>query len=183
MARLTLLPVVALVFLAGCLGLGSRAEHVWSVALEPLEEGAYTLEIPFLVAAGGEDRTLDALRQGVRVTAGDATITWAGEGSVLIVEANGAVALEARHQFRGDVGQREAFSSWTIPREDIRRADGGGPPVHVAWTVDFSGGEGHTCWAEAHLEAHVPSDGAASLTAQGTEPGPGSGTPWATECA
>lgn len=177
------LTIAAALMAAGCTSPwgGERAEHRWSVAIDAAGDDTYSVEVPFLTAEGaqpGRVQILDALRERVQVRAGDAELTWVRNGTHLRIDAQGPVEVAAVHSFRGSVEEREAFLSWRMASEEVVRA-GQGPAVDVDWAIDFSGGKGHTCWAEAQRTARLdPGDARAPLAG-----GEGDGRGFPAECA
>lgn len=166
---LLLLPVLSL---PGCIeDTEDTATHRWSAAIHPEDGGPWEIELPFLIAV--QDRALpplEALREQINVLPGSLQIDWLDhpEGH-LHIRGQGPATLEAHRTFRGDVGEREAFLDWHAAGGEVRSLAGGA--LNITWSVDHSGGTGHTCWQRGMYEAELPAQGKAWLRDSGL-PGP-----------
>jgi hypothetical protein len=126
------------------------AEHTWSVRIEPETSGAYSIEIPFLQIVQADDireLALERLRERINVTNGTGSFEFAENGTRIRIAADGGITLEANRSFSGDVREREAFLSWDMQGNEVKRKAPGGPGIGLTWEVDFAAGTGHSCWA------------------------------------
>lgn len=183
LAALVLVGVGALFLMSGGSPF-SRGHHEWRIVVEPQGEGTWALFAPRIMG-GDEDaaRALDAMLSELTVTEGRAG--FALDHMRIRIDGEGRAVLVARREFSSmdAVGEREAFSRWSVPALNVTHVEG--PALDVTWSVDFSGGEGHTCWATQALRASVASGESRSLAvAEGPSPPPGSGArPWPVLCA
>jgi hypothetical protein len=145
---------IGAILLTGCMdprpGESQTAEHRMTLLLEPDGPGLYELDVPFIMAhRHQEDRmvVLEEFRDSVRVISGDAVFEWTENRTRFVVSGSGPVVIEANRTFMGDVQEREAFFDWQMTDLEIRRAVSSEVTIRVEWDIDFSAGEGHSCWA------------------------------------
>lgn len=184
--------LVVLTFAAGGFALievgtgntGAPASYRFTVALEPSGPGTYTATVP-LPTGGDTARAAspvgEAFLDQLEVTAGDASIEQVSPDR-LRIEAKGPVTVEARYAFWGSIGHREAFTDWRLANATATRGPGGPANVTVVWSVDFSGGQGHTCWAAGSANVTLAPDQAGPLRAGGGGEGE-TARPWMAACA
>jgi hypothetical protein len=159
----------------------SRGHHDWRVVVEPDGGGAWALFVPRIMASDGDTgEPLDAMLSTLAVTEAG----FALDHMRMRIDGEGRAVLVARSEFSGmgPVGEREAFSHWRVTNLSLMHA--GGPPLDVTWAVDFSGGEGHTCWSSATYRARVEGNATADLMADAATGPPGDAMrPWPVLCA
>ncbi len=175
-----------------------QAEHGWRLEVEPADPGSYRLFVPFL-AWEEEPRpaVLETLADRVAVVAGQGHVelTWEASlvnvsgpngsqqatlpsGPWVIVEAEGPVTVETRYSFYGSVGDREAFTGYRVHSLNAT-TEGQAPDLDVRLALSFSGGSGHTCWADGEVSGTVPSDEVGRLgPREPWEPIGGAGDGW-----
>lgn len=167
MAALVLFAVVTAPLLALGIGLGEpqKAEHAWQVRLEPGEDDqAYTVELPFLVATDPEDRALlDRFRDRLVVEEGQARVDLVEDGSWLRIEAQGPIEIVAEDAYYGTIGHRELMTDLTVPTANGTLTASGDLSLAVGITFSFSGGQGHTCWADGRILGSTQAPGSIPL--------------------
>lgn len=136
----------------------TQAEHSWRARLEPADPSAsYEVVVPFLSAQSERGlASLAGVERSLRVEEGDATVTLDREMGVVRVVARGPVTLAASHAFYGAIGARESFHDYEVrnPEATLVRTEPD-TTVHLTWSVDLSGGGGHTCWGSATHEVDL----------------------------
>lgn len=164
------------------------AVYRWGIHADPSGEGPYTVSIPFpnASAADPSDETarilLEELRDRVHAAGSQANLTWSQDGSRVIVEAEGAVTLRSTYAFYGSVGAREAFTDYQTNRT-LERGSAGPANLTVSWTVDFSGGRGHTCWARGAWQVALAPGEAAPFVEELEDVDADPRRPWGIVCA
>lgn len=160
-------------------GAPQRAEHSWRATLEPSGDEPYVVHVPFVSPTTENGEWLaERLREALRVESGEATFRLSDDGASLLVEGRGDVTLAGVVSYYGDVGRREAFNGLALVEPNVTLLAGGPASMDVAWSVDFSGGTGHTCWARETLRAAVRSGESVSILRPD-----GDGRAWLTACA
>lgn len=164
---LVLFAVVTAPILAIGLSTGEpqQAEHTWQARLEPGEDGqAYTVELPFFEAPEPGDRALlDRLRERLVVDEGQGRVELVEDGRWLRVEAQGPVEIRAEDAYYGTVGHRELMTDLTVPTANGTLTADGDLSLMVEITYSFSGGSGHTCWAQGGIEGVASEPGPVPL--------------------
>lgn len=142
-----------------------KAEHRWQVDLEPGGAGqAYTVELPFLEAVEDEDRALlDRLRDRLTVEEGQATVELVEDGTWLRVQAQGSVQVVAQDAYYGTVGHRELMTDLIVPTANGTLTSAGNLSLEVEVIYSFSGGSGHTCWADGQILGSTQAPGTVPL--------------------
>lgn len=142
----------------------STGHHEWRIEVAPEGEGAWALYVPRIVAEDASSmEPLDEMLSTIEVVEGRAG--FALDHVRMRIDGEGNATLAARREFNGfgDTGSREAFSRWMVANMTATHVEG--PPLAVTWAVDFSGGEGHTCWGKGEFHARVADGGNATLDA------------------
>lgn len=166
----------------------SPATYTYRVTIDAEPGEPTRLGVPFPVAGEDDDAgkvaILSTFESKLRIVEGDGEVATPEPGWA-VIEAEGPVTVEARYAFWGDIGAREAFSDWRLANATVARGPAGEANVTVDWLVDFSGGEGHTCWAHGEARATVAPGGNATLELPDSEAGDETdGVPrWSAYCA
>lgn len=154
------------------------ARHTWTIAVRG--DGPWRVLAPALAigpeASASDSAALDALLATLAVAEGNATFSLVGDA--LRIEGSGEATLRADRRVEGD--EREAFNDWRAPA-NVTREDDGESPLALSWSVSFSGGDGHACWADAQAVVTL----AAGETRALFDPARASlpGRPWNSVCA
>ena len=181
-ARVALLVGIVL-SLSGCIAPegtdateNGEATHRWMVSIQPETDEPYEIDVPFLVTNPDSERyvpPLEALRERIVMQPGG-QIEWLdGPEGYLRISGQGPLVVEAKRSFDGGVGEREAFLGWRVAGNQVHSVTGG--PLTVTWSVDHSGGTGHTCWASATWVAEVDAGATAPLLDDGDGDAPEDG--------
>lgn len=163
MVALVLFAVVTAPLLVTGIGTGQppQARNTWQVSLDPGQpDQAYAVELPFLEATEDEARPLlDRLRDRLTVEAGQATVELVRGGTWLRIEAQGPVEVRAEDAYYGTVGHRELMTDLSIPAANGTLSSIGELSIVVEVRYSFSGGSGHTCWADGGIEGNASEPG------------------------
>lgn len=157
-------------------GLFSRPSEDWTIEVQASGPGSWIVAVPAIVAreVGAIAEALDELYDDMSVETGAAT--FGREGPWLVIRGEGHVNVSA-----GRVGRPSAFGGWAAEDLNVTRRDAEGPPTTVVWRAEFSGGKGHTCWADAVWTVGLAAGETRSLVEAGHLNLPG--RPWNTVCA
>ncbi len=143
-----------------------KAEHTWAMTLTPSDPGiAYTVELPFLAAFKAEDEPLvDRLRDRLEVRSGQAQVELTRDGTWLVIEGQGPVEVVAHDTYYGDIGDREALTNVGVRAANATLSVDGDLSLDLDIDYSFSGGTGHTCWADGRMVGQASGPGTFPLT-------------------
>lgn len=181
-----------IVFIGVSSGEATPADYTWQVTVEPDEEQAeWTVEVPFFITSPRAVReggivpishaveVRQALREQVEVMQGQAELTWLEEGSVLRIQGQGSVILDASYEFWGSP---EAFNAWGLKDTNVSSAPTSTGNLTLGWSLELNG---RSCFANADHELALAPGTTKPLAAEAgdeREKRPGLAHPWQVAC-